>query len=221
MNPQHPATGAWKRIAGFALAVAAVAAIAASDAMHGATLRLVGQMAALFDTHPLLGAITFLLFAAVSAMLAFVSAAVAVPVAVYSLGEPVTAGLLWLGWILGGTCAYSVGYFLGRPVVNALAGSAALARFEHRLHANTPFGLILLLQFALPSELPGYLLGMLRYPLRIYLLALAIVELPYAVATTYLGASFLHGRAMVIVGIGLLGVAVSIWALKLLRSRLA
>jgi uncharacterized membrane protein YdjX (TVP38/TMEM64 family) len=189
--------------------------------MHGATLRIVGQLAALFDTHPVLGAVMFVLFSALSAMLAFVSAAVAVPVAVYSLGEPATAALLWLGWILGGACAYNIGRYLGRAVVGALAGTAALARFEHRLHADTPFALILLFQLALPSELPGYLLGMLRYPLPKYLLALAIVELPYAVGTTYLGSSFLHGKAMVIVGIGVLGVAVSIWALKLLRSRLA
>jgi uncharacterized membrane protein YdjX (TVP38/TMEM64 family) len=221
MKSGQSSRSAYWRIAGFAVVFAAIATLAASDAMHAATLRFVGQMAALLDTHPVAGACMFVVFAALSAMLAFVSAALAVPVAVYSLGQPATAGLLWLGWILGGVCAHSVGRFLGRPVVSTLAGAAALARFEHRLHANTPFGLILLLQLALPSELPGYLLGMLRYPLRKYLVALAIVELPYAVATTYLGASFLHGKATVIVGIGVLGVIVSIGALQMLRNRIA
>jgi uncharacterized membrane protein YdjX (TVP38/TMEM64 family) len=220
LNPDHPASGTIKRIAGVSLLIAVVAVIVLSDTLHTATLQLVDQVAAAFDTHPVLGAVLFVLFGAISAMFAFVSAAVVVPVAVQSLGQPLTVILLWLGWMLGGLCAYGVGRYLGRPVVSALAGRPALERFEHRLQANTPFAVILLFQLALPSELPGYLLGMLRYPLSKYLLALAIVELPYAAATTYLGASFLRGNAAVIVGIGIVGIAVSLWALRMLRRTL-
>jgi uncharacterized membrane protein YdjX (TVP38/TMEM64 family) len=216
----HPTAEIIRRVAGVTLLIAAVAAVAMSDTLHNGTLRLVAQVAAAFDTHPILGAFLFVLFSAVSAMLAFVSAAVIVPVAVQALGQPATVMLLWAGWMLGGLCAYGVGRFLGRAVVSALAGRNALARFERLLHANTPFPVILLFQLALPSELPGYLLGMLRYPLPKYLLALAMVELPYAAATTYLGASFLRGNVPVIVGIGVLGIALSIWALKLLRRAL-
>ncbi len=220
MHSDHPVAGTIKRIAGALLLIAVVAAIALSDTLHTATLELVDQVAAAFHTHRLLGAVLFVVFGAISAMLAFVSAAVVVPVAVQSLGQPVTVILLWLGWMLGGLCAYGVGRYLGRPVVSALAGKGTLERFEHRLQANTPFAVILLLQLALPSELPGYLLGMLRYRLAKYLLALAIVELPYAAATTYLGASFLEGNAAVIVGIGIIGIAVSVWALRMLRRNL-
>lgn len=209
-----------RRAAGLMLICAVIAAIAVSDTMHAATVYFVGEISALLSAHPLLGGILFVLFAAASAMLAFVSAAVAVPVAVYSLGQPVTAALMWLGWVLGGACAYGVGRYLGRPVVGMFVGNAALGRFEHRLHARTPFAVVLLLQLALPSELPGYLLGMLHYPLSRYLLALAIVELPYAAATTYLGASFLQRHVVTIVGLGALGVIVSVWALALLRRKL-
>jgi uncharacterized membrane protein YdjX (TVP38/TMEM64 family) len=220
LHPDHPAAWTIKRIAGISLLIAVVTVIALSDTLHTATLQLVDAISTAFQKHHVLGAVLFVVFGAVSAMFAFVSAAVVVPVAVQSLGQPLTAILLWLGWMLGGLCAYGIGRYLGRPVVSALAGKAALERFEHRLQANTPFAVILLLQLALPSELPGYLLGMLRYPLSKYLLALAIVELPYAVATTYLGASFLEGNAIVIVGIGIVGIAVSIWALRLLRQSL-
>lgn len=61
----------------------------------------------------------------------------------------------------------------------------------------------------MPSEIPGYLLGMLRYRFLLYLTALGITEIPYAVATVYLGESFLAGESMafMLVGVGIIMVA--------------
>ena len=44
----------------------------------------------------------FVLLAAISAVLAFFSSALLLPVAVFTWGSKVTFVLLWLGWLLGG-----------------------------------------------------------------------------------------------------------------------
>lgn len=170
--------------------------------------------------HPVLGATVFVALSALSAMLAFFSAMVIVPIAVFTWGQPLSMTLLWLGWTLGGMFAYGIGRSLGRPIVVALISSSALERFENRISNRLPFGLILLFQFAVPSEVPGYLLGLVRYPFGKFMLALSLVELPFAVATIYLGASFLDRRVGVLIGLAAVGTLASGWALRSLQRRL-
>jgi uncharacterized membrane protein YdjX (TVP38/TMEM64 family) len=98
-------------------------------------------------------------FSALSAMIAFFSTAVITPIAVETWGAGASIALLWTGWMLGGVCAYGIGRSLGRPVVRALTSHDALDRFENRISSRAPFGLVLLFQLAMPSEVPGYVLG--------------------------------------------------------------
>lgn len=79
---------------------------------------------------------------------------------------------------------------------------------------------MLLFQLALPSEVPGYLLGLARYDMRKYLAALVLAELPYAVATVYIGASFLERRIGVMVVAGAVLVGGGSWALTILHRRI-
>ena len=75
-------------------------------------------------------------------MLAFLSTAVLVPVAVVTWGQTGTFVLLWVGWILGGVCAYTIARHFGRPVVGVLTSGEALA-YGDRISKEAPFGLIL------------------------------------------------------------------------------
>ena len=77
--------------------------------------------------------------------------------------------------------------YFGRPLVTAPTSASALEWYESRLSRNAPLGLVLLFQLALPPEVPGYLLGLPRYHFWKYLGALALAELPYAVATILSG----------------------------------
>lgn len=197
--------------------IAALAAVASSDAFHEALLQLLLGIDAVIGGHVVLGAVAFVGLAAVSAMFAFVSVAFVVPAAIFSWGTSATAGLLWLGWILGGVATYSIGRFMGRPVVRWLATEDSLSRLERQIPPNAPLWLIVLLQLALPSELPGYVLGLLRFPFARCVVAVAVAELPYALATVYLGASFVEGRSALILSGGaalaLFGV-VAFWSLR-------
>ena len=197
-----------------------LAAVAASGTLHAALLEVLAASKDVIVENPVLGALLFVLLAAVSAMFAFVSIAILVPVAVYVWGEPLSMLLLWVGWIMGGAAAYGIARLLGRRFVQWLTTDSALNRLEHRLRPDTPFSLILILQLGLPSEIPGYLLGLVRYPFGRYLLALAIVEVPYTIATIYLGAGLVDARGGLVLAIGLSAVALSVGAFYVLRKRM-
>lgn len=210
----------WRRAAALVVLCLVLAAVASSEELHAALLQVLQAVEQIIKVHPVLGATLFVVFAAVSAMIAFVSVAVIVPVAIYTWGQGASILLLWLGWILGGVCAYGTARFLGRRVVHWLTAEAGLRRLESVVNSQTPLSLVLLLQLALPSEIPGYLLGLVRYPLPRYLMALALAELPYALATVVLGASFLERRSWLLLVIGLFLVAGSLFAFQALRGRL-
>jgi uncharacterized membrane protein YdjX (TVP38/TMEM64 family) len=218
LSSQHRAV--WRQAALLVLLCVALALVTASKPLHGALLEVLASGRAVIIDYPLQGALLFVLLAAVSAMFAFVSIAILVPVAVFAWGEPLSMLMLWLGWILGGIVAYGIARYLGRPVVQWLMTDSVLQRLERRIHPDTRLGLIVLLQLGLPSEIPGYLLGLVRYPPGKFLVALAAGELPYAVATIWLGAGFVGARSGMVIAVGLAIAALSVGAFHLLRGRL-
>jgi uncharacterized membrane protein YdjX (TVP38/TMEM64 family) len=211
----------WWRAAALALLLGALSVIALSDALHDGLLELFAVVEQAVRARPVAGVAFFLIGAALSALLAFFSSAVLVPIAIQTWGKPTSMLLLWIGWTAGGILAYTIGRHLGRPMVRWLTSEAALERFTNRISSRAPFGLVLLFQIALPSEVPGYALGLLRYPLAKYLLALGLTELPISVGTVYLGATFLERNIIMLVGIGIAGALFSGWALYALQKRLA
>jgi len=167
--------------------------------------------------YPVLGKLLFVLLALVSAMLAFFSSAVLAPIGVYTWGSVETFILLWIGWLLGGMFSFVVGRYLGRSVVSVLLGESRLASWETQVGRHTKFVHILLFQAAVPSEIPGYVLGILRYRFVLYLAALAITELPYALGTVFLGDSFLKGESVWFFAIGAATILFSVIAFQALR----
>jgi uncharacterized membrane protein YdjX (TVP38/TMEM64 family) len=208
----------WRRAVALALLCLVLATLAGSDDLHDALLEVLEASKRLIVDHPLLGAIIFMVLSAAAAMFAFFSAAIVVPVAVFAWGESTSMALLWAGWIVGGTISYAIARYLGRAVVHWLTADRALRRVERRIRPDTPFRLILLFQLALPSEIPGYVLGLVRYPFGKFLMARAISELPFAVATIYLGAGFVGAQTGLVLAVGLSIVLLCLGALYLLRK---
>jgi uncharacterized membrane protein YdjX (TVP38/TMEM64 family) len=214
---QHGAV--WRRAAFLALLCIALAALARSADVHRALLELLEASREVIVARPVSGALLFVLLAAVSAMFAFVSIAVVIPLAVYVWGSPLSLLLLWVGWILGGAAAYGTARYLGRPVVRWLT-DRTLGRIERYVGPTTPFRFVLLFQLGLPSEIPGYVLGLVKYPFRKFILALALAELPYTIATVYLGAGFIGARSGVVLAVGFALVGLSVGAFYLLRRHM-
>jgi uncharacterized membrane protein YdjX (TVP38/TMEM64 family) len=216
---EHPGR-VWRRVLILAVVCGVLVALATSSEVHTWLIKVLTTCEQVIAAHPLFGAIVFVVFAAVSAMIAFVSVAIIVPVAIVTWGEPVTLALLWAGWILGGMFAYSIGRLPGRRMVGWFVSNAALTRLEMRLGHRASFGLVVLVQLSLPSEIPGYVLGMLRYPFRRFLLALGLAELPYVVATVYMGSGLVEQRRgqILLFGAGL--IVMSLLAVYLLKAKL-
>lgn len=210
----------WLHAVALVVVFALLALLLASDTLYAQLQRLLDAAAPVIEAYPVWGAVVFVLASALSAMLAFFSSAVLVPVAVAGWGKALTVALLWLGWFIGGLCAYGAGRALGRPLLRTLGSARIAAFYEQRLSASIGLPVVLLLQLALPSEIPGYLCGLLRVRLRIYLLALALAELPFAIGTVWVGESILRREGGWLIGLGVLAAVASGYALYLLHKAL-
>ncbi len=200
--------------------VIALAVFGGSPLVRGWLAWLLGELRPIVANHPLVGGVLFVLYAALGAMLAFVSSSVLVPVAITAWGQVAAFMLLWAGWIVGGFLSYVIGKYLGRPVVSWLVSSDKVAQYEERIRGEARFPLVFLFQIALPSEIPGYVLGLIRYPMPNYLLILALAELPYAAAVVFLGGALIRGQMVPFALVAIVGLLFPLFAINLLHSRL-
>jgi len=209
-----------RRVAALIFLVVAIA-LMASDPAHEVIGEVLAWASGIIAEHPRTGKALFMLLSAVSAMVAFVSSAIFIPVAVYSWGPRTTVVLLWLSWLAGGLCAYVIGRTLGRRVVRWFVPQKRIDYYASRISSQASFMTVLLFQLALPSEVPGYVLGAVRYRFIIYLCVLALAEMPFAIGAVYLGDSFIHRNYLILLIVGLLGVALSTFAFYRLHRRIA
>jgi uncharacterized membrane protein YdjX (TVP38/TMEM64 family) len=194
--------------------------LALSDTVHTAVLQVFEAAKAVMSSHPLAGSALFVILSAFAAMLAFFSSAVLVPAAVYAWGPLMTTVLLWVGWMLGGLISYLLAFWLGRRVLRWLSPGRSFTQYEERINKQASFSFVVLFQLAMPSEIPGLVLGLARYPLERYLAALALVELPYAAGTMLLGASFVSRRIGLMVSLGAVATLSAIFLSRAFRRRL-
>ena len=190
----------------------------ASDTLHDRTEEIIVWTEGAISQAPLLGMLVFIGLAMLSAMVAFFSSAVFAPVGVYAWGKAGCLALLWVGWLLGGILSFCIGRFFGRTAVGMLISEEKLAGWERELSERSRFIHVLLFQAAVPSEIPGYVLGILRYRFVLYLAALAITELPYAIAAVYLGESFLKGESTLFILLGVVVILSGVFLLHIFRK---
>jgi uncharacterized membrane protein YdjX (TVP38/TMEM64 family) len=198
-----------RRLVLLVVLVVAATVVTATDPVHQAMLSIVASMEPIIREHAIAGAILFVLLSALSAIAFFFSTAVITPVAVEAFGPITTLFLLWLGWILGGLAAYAIGRRFGRRVAGWFVDPLHLRDYERRARRLASLGHVLLFQLAVPSEIPGYVLGLAGCRFRTFLAAMALGELPFAIAAVYLGESFLDRNYLMFLAIGISGVAFS------------
>lgn len=136
----------------------------------------------------------FVALAALSATLSPFSSIPFVPVMIMVWGNVLTAIFLLIGWLIGEILAYFIGYYAGYPVVRQLSSFEKIKYYKEKLSKKTEFFLVLLFRFAMPAEIPGYALGILRYNFNKYLLATFIAELPFAFIVSYASDALISNR---------------------------
>ncbi len=209
-----------RRIAIILLFVAAVFLVAGSDVVHQAILDVLGAAERVMRTYPRAGMALFLLLAAGSAMLSFFSSSALVPIGVYVWGPTSTLLLLWAGGAIGGTAGYWMARTLGRRIVKRLVPEAPFRRYERFFSERARWRTVLLFRIALQSELPSYVLGVLRYPFARYLPIMLLAELPYVLLATYLGETFLERNAIVFGLVLVAGLSMTVIAFRLLQREM-
>lgn len=217
---QSPRLRRWSKAWPLMLLAVLVVAALASDPVHGLLLDLVQWAERSIRDHPVAGPVAFVAAAAISAMLAFFSSAALVPAAAYAWGPWTAVALLWLGWLLGGVAAYGVGRALGRPLFAGAGPQSRIARLRTALPERITVSTALLVQLALPSEVPGYLFGILRVRLRVYLAAAALGELPYAAAAVAFSEGLIDRQLSWLLVAGSVMALITLAALVLLRRRM-
>ena len=209
-----------RRIATVAAILIAAAVVMFSAPVRDLIDRVLRSASATITQHPDAGMLVFVAWSIASALLAFVSSAVIVPVAVYTWGTRTTLVLLWFSWILGGICSYAIGRTLGRPLASWVVSRERIDFYASRIAKNAGFLTALLFQLAVPSEVPGYVLGTIRFRFAIYLLALALGELPFAIAAVYLGDAFIHRNYALLAVAGVAAFALSAIAIRIVHRRI-
>lgn len=175
----------------------------------------------IMSAHPVMGAVVFFLFAAISAMLAFTSSVVLVPPANLVWGKLITFLLLWGGWIAGAIAAFGIGN-VARPLLVRLGYQKTLDKYQQFVSKRMKFWSVLLFCFAVPSEVPGYLFGGLHYPFLKYLGAIATVEAIYAFAIVIAGENLVADKPLSLLAIVAILIVIGVaarWLLRTLKKR--
>jgi len=137
------------------------------------------------NLYPVLSIIIFVGLSALSTMLTFFSSVLLVPVAVVLWANPLTVSFLLFGWLIGAIFSYLIGRCGGYPLVQKFAPIKRVEYYHRLVAERLGFWIIFLFRLTLPSEIPGYLLGIVRYSFAKYLLITFLAEMPYAIYVVY------------------------------------
>jgi uncharacterized membrane protein YdjX (TVP38/TMEM64 family) len=132
-------------------------------------------------------------------------------------GKGLTFLLLSAGWFFGWMAAYAIGRFF-----RSQASIEKRLRKRHfhdssLLSGKLPFSFVLIVMCSLPAEIVGYALGTMRYPFRYFLLALALVEIPFAFLIVFIGESFIHENIGLFIGFMAVLIGILVWEVRSAR----
>lgn len=208
-----------RRLAGMAVLLLVASLLVLAQPVHTWLLSLFEMAEVPIRERTSWGMIIFVLLVALSAMVAFVSSAMFVPVAITMWGPVICVALLWIGWFLGGLLAYGIGRYVGRPAVEMLVGARTLVRYEGWIRSDKSLAPMLMLLLAGPSDMACYLFGLVRCRFTAFASALAVAEVPYVLTAVYLATSFLERRVLPLLVLGLGGILLSAWAVHRLHGQ--
>ncbi len=177
------------------------------------------QLVSFFENNatarPILSIFIFLVLTIISIMFLFFSSVFLVPIAVSVWGSLATVLLLLVGWLVGAIFSYTLGRYAGFPVLKYFVPLRKLDYYRDLFSRNSSFLLLFLMRFTVPSEIPGYALGISRLHFLKYLLVTVLAEIPYAFVTVYAIGAILNKDPIV------LGIIIFTWLLAtILLARL-
>ncbi|MGA9165483.1 MAG: VTT domain-containing protein [Thiobacillus sp.] len=207
--------GGWKTFRLFALLFLFIASLALlAYGLRDELLTVVGWVGETIREAPVWGAIVFFFASACSVLFLFLSSVLLVPSAVLAWGKWLTFFLLSVGWLCGWMVTYAIGrFFRDRAFVERKLNDQHIDNSLF-LSGKLPFSFVLIVVSSLPAEITGYALGAVRYPFWSFLLALALVEIPFAFLLVFIGESFFLDNAGLLIGLLVLLLGILAWEVK-------
>lgn len=141
--------------------------------------------------NPVLGVLIFIGLGIISTLLSFFTSIPLVPIAVLIWGASNVFLMLMAGWLMGSIISYYIGAYAGYPIIRHVVPTEKLEVYQEKVSRRTPFWIIYLFRLSLPAEIPGYILGIIRYKFWKYFLATFLAELPFALIAAYASDAFI------------------------------
>lgn len=191
-----------KKILVFLAVLIAIALILCfSSYLRDVLFNLIGYLGDYLKENKILGGILFVAISAVAVLLSPFSSVPLVPSAIMAWGSFLTFFLLLSGWIIGGIAAYLVGSYSREKIIKRFFSFEKVEYYKKHISPQSQFWLVLFFRLAIPSEIAGYTLGIIRYQFGKYLLATFLAELPFAFFVIYSGSVLLSGRILFFTGV--------------------
>ena len=171
------------------------------------------------EVNRMAGLLIFVALAALSSMLSPFSSIPLLPVSVMVFGAPATTFFLILGWTIGAMLTYLVGIIADRALLKYLISFEKINYYKNKISSHTSFWLIVIFRLALPAEITGYSLGILRYPFGRYLWAVLISEIPFALLAVYSSKAFVEQKIYLFIALVAFGAALVYFLVRLLKSK--
>ncbi|MFH0819530.1 MAG: VTT domain-containing protein [bacterium] len=160
-------------------------------------LKYVSLLSDFLVAHKIIGALIFIATAIVAVLISPFSNLPLVPSAVAAWGNFPTFIFLIVGWVLGGLLAYGLGGYAGEKIFRRFLNFEKVDYYKNKISPRTQFELVLLFRFAIPSEIAGYTLGIIRYDFKKYMIATFLTEVPFAFISLYLSQILVQGKFLV------------------------
>ena len=205
----------WKTFRLFALLFLFIASLALlTYGLRDELLAVVVWMGETIREAPVWGAVIFFFASACSVLFLFLSSVLLVPSAILAWGKWLTFFLLSAGWLGGWMATYAIGrFFHDRAFVEKQLSDQHIKNSIF-LSGKLPFSFVLIVVSSLPAEITGYALGAVRYPFWYFLLALTLVEIPFAFLLVFIGESFFLENVGLFIGLMVLLLGIFVWEVK-------
>jgi uncharacterized membrane protein YdjX (TVP38/TMEM64 family) len=150
--------------------------------------------------HAFLSIFVFIGLGALSTMLSSFSSVPLVPIAVIVWGSTPTALYLLIGWLIGDILSYMIGYYAGNPILKRFVSLEKIDYYRKKIPPDAEFKLVFFFIMSMPSEVPNYTLGTLRYNFLKYFLTITLGEIIFAFVTAYAGQALVQKNYILFAG---------------------
>ncbi len=195
-----------KKITLFLFALIVIILVAAfSYYFQNIILDSVENLGGYFEKNKVFGVILFLGISSFSVLLSPLTSVPLVPSAILVWGKFPTFLLLIAGWTVGGILAYFIGSYSREKILKHFTSFRKIEYYKKTMSLHSQFITVLFFRLAIPSEIAGYTLGIIRYNFSKYLLATFLAELPFAFFVIYSSSALIRREIFLFAGLVALG----------------